>query len=48
MAFSLVIKIGGEGVISAGDFLTEAAIRSGYHVVINPKVFIDECKVLPV
>ena len=36
MAFSLVIKIGGEsgeGVISAGDFLTEAAVRSGYHVV---------------
>jgi hypothetical protein len=36
MAFSLVIKIGGEsgeGVISAWDFLTEAAVRSGYYVV---------------
>ena len=46
MAFSLVIKIGGEGgegVISAGDFLTEAAVRSGYHVV-NFKSFPAEIK----
>jgi|GEM_PF-3723509 Pyruvate:ferredoxin oxidoreductase and related 2-oxoacid:ferredoxin oxidoreductases, gamma subunit len=43
MAFSLIIKIGGEGVISAGDFLTEAAVRSGYHVV-NFKSFPAEIK----
>ncbi len=44
--FDLTIKIGGEGgegVISAGDFLTEAAARSGYEVV-NFKSFPAEIK----
>ncbi len=46
MAFDLTIKIGGEGgegVISAGDFLTEAAARAGYEVV-NFKSFPAEIK----
>jgi len=46
MAFDLTIKIGGEGgegVISAGDFLTEAAARAGYEVV-NFKSFPSEIK----
>jgi 2-oxoglutarate ferredoxin oxidoreductase subunit alpha len=46
MAFDLTIKIGGEGgegVISAGDFLTESAARAGYYVV-NFKSFPAEIK----
>lgn len=46
MSFDLTIKIGGEGgegVISAGDFLTEAAARAGYEVV-NFKSFPAEIK----
>ena len=46
MGFDLVIKIGGEGgegVISAGDFLTEAAARAGFEVV-NFKSFPAEIK----
>ncbi|RLJ70405.1 2-oxoglutarate ferredoxin oxidoreductase subunit alpha [Hydrogenivirga caldilitoris] len=46
MGFDLVIKVGGEGgegVISAGDFLTEAAARAGYEVV-NFKSFPAEIK----
>ncbi len=46
MAFDLTIKVGGEGgegVISAGDFLTEAAARAGYYVV-NFKSFPAEIK----
>ena len=46
MAFDLTIKMGGEGgegVISAGDFLTESAARAGYYVV-NFKSFPAEIK----
>ena len=46
MVFDLTIKIGGEGgegVVSAGDFLTEAAARAGFEVV-NFKSFPAEIK----
>ncbi|MFN3813919.1 MAG: 2-oxoacid:acceptor oxidoreductase subunit alpha [Aquificaceae bacterium] len=46
MTFDLTVKVGGEGgegVISTGDFLTEAAARAGYYVV-NFKSFPAEIK----